>query len=461
MSEQQYAESGSAPSSPRWLRLRYWLIGSVLVVLVLLTASVRTWYRHHQMIHELFGGYGYHSSGGQVGGFPDTPFIVDGPLWIRSALESDISPFDCLKSVYLYFPDALADPRVKLRLLAQERELRDVRIAFEQDASADDSLFEYFKDLRQLEKLTAETISLPGDGLKHLKQATDLTSLELKLAGPISGLNVLRELKSLETLKLDLAAAFSTDAAPNVSSEIAANSARALSHLERLRVLHLRGWKVGPEAFEALTTNPSLVEVRLEGGQLDSHCVAWLARIPKLQKLYLSPSFWPLEPGMFAALQGSNIEELGLYGIPDETSIADLFRGVETLPKLKILKGFLPKNSADIALCARCFPELTWLRLRSTKPNRSFRYPGDWEPPLRTSSAKITDDDVKLLATLQHLEQLELGANPITDEAVEFLGQMKSLKEIDVSQTDITPAGRAKFTQLLPAVRLGFSVHER
>ena len=68
--------------------------------------------------------------------------------------------------------------------------------------------------------------------------------------------------------------------------------------------------------------------------------------------------------------------------------------------------------------------------------------------------AKITDDDLKTLERMPHLEALFLGNTPITDDSVKYLKTMRQLEMLSVSGTNMSPAGVAELKRRLPETKI-------
>jgi uncharacterized membrane protein len=74
---------------------------------------------------------------------------------------------------------------------------------------------------------------------------------------------------------------------------------------------------------------------------------------------------------------------------------------------------------------------------------------------LRLSRNDITDRTVASLASMSHLERLNLYANPgITDASVDPLAGLASLRRLDVWRTNITEAGVARLRELRPDLEI-------
>lgn len=443
--EPQSAGTEATSQTSRWMQLRYWIGGSIVLMLLLISPLMRTWYRRHQMIQTFFGGYKNHDA--QQQGMGGRPFDVHGPKWARDQLASDISPFDSLKLARVYG----AQPS-ELGLIADEHELRVLDVGFHYASPVDDSVLHHLKDLKLLQELTLQGISFRGDGLKHLKQAIDLRLLRVQLVAPVHGLKSLQELESLEVLNIQFRQFESKDWEENHDSAVATDAVRAVSNLRKLKELSLDVGPADPAAYEALTTNPSLTELHLGPIRLTHSIAQWLARIPKLRRLFHSRYRSTIEAGAIAAFNGSKLEFLSLDNRDEPLSCHELLEGVDVLPKLTTLHGVTPTTGEEIELLARCVPQLKNLSLGDTKPRADA---SGQDSPAPESVSLMSNRDLKPLVRMPHLEQLLLGRNGFTDEAVELLGQLKSLKEIDLSETDITDAGRSRLKQLLPNVRIG------
>jgi len=68
---------------------------------------------------------------------------------------------------------------------------------------------------------------------------------------------------------------------------------------------------------------------------------------------------------------------------------------------------------------------------------------------------RISDADVKRLASLPHLKSLIVGYSSITDEAVPSIASMKALRRIDLYGTQLTPQGIARLRESRPDLIIG------
>ncbi len=63
----------------------------------------------------------------------------------------------------------------------------------------------------------------------------------------------------------------------------------------------------------------------------------------------------------------------------------------------------------------------------------------------------VTDSDIKVIVSLNHLQRLSLRGMPVTDEAVDQLARFRSLKHLDVRETRISEQGLSRLKAALPS----------
>lgn len=426
------------PQTPRWRRKRYWFLAVVLLMLLAMSPNFGVWYRRHQMIQHLFGGYGKQYAPA------DRPFVLFDDSWPRKLLDADhITPFDRVK-----FADLELTKTSDLKWITHEKELLALTVHLPMPDGSDDSGFEVLAGLTLLEELKIIGVSLRGDGLKHIKRLPNLTYLGLKMTGSSPGIT---ELRGHPTIKLLVLIAPPLPAGePSMTSSLPGNASdivHAIREMPRLESLSFIG---SPEAsaFESLSTNPRLTYVTIEAANLDSVAINSLARIKQLKTLVL----WkcPIEAGAFASFSGHPLEELRFKDMP----LSELLRGVETLPELRKLDGSDPESDEEIAMLVKCLPKLESLALGDTAADQERYKPNPVAEPIKIARGKITDEGIKHLVKLSNLRELALGCNQITDASIEVLSQIKQLKVLYLSGTPITDQGYRRLEKLLPETEI-------
>jgi hypothetical protein len=75
-----------------------------------------------------------------------------------------------------------------------------------------------------------------------------------------------------------------------------------------------------------------------------------------------------------------------------------------------------------------------------------------------TMCGNLTDDELKLIATMKHLENLELGSIPIDEARMPLLRQFAHLKALRLTnpRAPFSAAMQEKITAALPGVALKF-----
>jgi len=75
-------------------------------------------------------------------------------------------------------------------------------------------------------------------------------------------------------------------------------------------------------------------------------------------------------------------------------------------------------------------------------------------PREKATFPPVTDNDLVVIASLNHLQRLTLRGMPITDGAIDQLACFRSLKELDVRETRISETGISRLKAALPSCEI-------
>lgn len=431
-SSESSAEPLTAPP-PRCLRMRYWFVGSVLLVLLLMIPMLRSWHRRHQLFQhfqsDAYGQWSLHK-----------PFEFGPETLPRKRFPAaPIGPWDRLIFAALK-PSSSND----LRLLTDEVDLVCVHVEFQLPNGGSDKGFEVFSALTHLEHVTIQHATLKSDGLMHLHALPKLRYLALKLIPPIDGIRELRSHPTLEELEISFERVDQEHEGQR-DPRIASAVVDAVSGMPKLTRLCLT---VGsPNSYDSLATNPELQSLELNDARLSKAHFESIARIRSLTELEVGAC--EIEDGALAGLLGSRISRLNLF--VDRIPLSELLPRDLQLPQVTSFGSYPAEDDSEVAMLTHCFPNVTWLKLGDTASLPEELHWGLLDgPPIGDARGKITDAAVISIARLKYLQRLYLGCNEITDAAIEFLGRMKSLKQLDVRRARLSPAGIARLKELLP-----------
>lgn len=426
---------------PRWRRKRYWILGLVVLLLLAMSPNFGVWYRRHQMIQHLFGGYGKENS---IGKSPQ--YFLAQEAWPRKYLDwINITPFDRLA-----LADLVPQESTELKWIAGEDRLTELSIFFPVLNGGDDAGFEALAGLNSLEWLVIREVSLRDSGLKHIKGLPKLRFLELGLRDASPGIVELSGHPTIQDLSFRESKNFVDSPEARIElGKVMTAAVLATRDMPRLKHLSFVG-AADASAYEVLSTNPNLSELEISSANLDLKTMSSLARIQHLKELVL----WKcqIEPGAFAGLNGSHVQKVEVTGI--EYPLPELLRGVDTLPNLRTLEGSRPESDEEIALLAKCLPRLEKLKLGDTSDYPEWHKPGSGDEPVKEARGKITDEGLKHLSSLSHLTDLDLGRNLITGASIETLGHMQQLKDLNMGWTRFSLKDWRRLQELLPNTRV-------
>ena len=72
-------------------------------------------------------------------------------------------------------------------------------------------------------------------------------------------------------------------------------------------------------------------------------------------------------------------------------------------------------------------------------------------PREKATIPPVTDNDIKVIVSLNQLQRLSLRGMPITDAAVDQLTRFQNLQYLDVRQTQISAQGLSRLKEALPS----------
>jgi hypothetical protein len=191
-----------------------------------------------------------------------------------------------------------------------------------------------------------------------------------------------------------------------------------------LRRLGVHNLQLEDRHLEQLSDLKELGELWLGSDRITAEGMAHVARLPRLERLYLygtKADAQTLEPLAAAKLKEFGASEKDF----DDESAA------------------LAKNWSDL--------EALYLGNTSLSDTGLSHVPG--LPRLKVlelADTKITDASAPLLGKMQNLETLNLEGTALTDAAIPELKKLKKLKALDVSGTQITQEGAESLKEALP-----------
>ena len=100
-------------------------------------------------------------------------------------------------------------------------------------------------------------------------------------------------------------------------------------------------------------------------------------------------------------------------------------------------------------------PKLTTLLIQRTQITGSGfgDLPGGLKTLWMQRNTPVTDEGLRNLSHLKHLETLHLAGTQVTDEGLPHLEKLNSLRELYLATTT-SPAARAKLTKVLPDCKI-------
>lgn len=258
--------------------------------------------------------------------------------------------------------------------------------------------FEHVGHLTGLESLNIISTKFNDEWMPNIAKLTHLKSLRFTNNGKLTdaGMVQLAGLKDLENFNF-------------VGTAITGRAYAKFDGFTKLTHVSHRGSSIDDEGLKELCDHlPNLESISLAHAKFTDAGAPNLAKLTKLKGL-----------------------ELGAHATPDA------LKNITSLPLeyLQLGEGFDKSESLPIIKNIKSLKRLTL-----------------------TNCKAITDDDLKLLATMTQLESLELGSPQLPDERLPLLQGFAFLKELTLTNRPkgYAPQTQAKIKALLPKVTVKF-----
>jgi internalin A len=290
---------------------------------------------------------------------------------------------------------------IALSAITQLEQLRDLRAFFSVGEGADNQ--SRLARLRHLERLDLSSSQISPKFFADVAGVTSLKSLELGSLEPDIDLRRLRELPSLERLKLS-------------GGDVNRSRIESLTELPRLHALDLSFASLGAGELAALGRLTRIEGLNLSKTALTDSGVAHVKKLRRLKELNL---YWNeiTDSGVKELASLEHLQTLRLA----RTRIAD--------PALGLLSGLPNLSELDIS----------GTDVTDNGVKQLQRFPR--LDRLSVSGPYITDEGIKELSKVSHLRQLTLSGTRITDAGLESLKPLSQLTHLDVDATRITDRG--------------------
>lgn len=288
-------------------------------------------------------------------------------------------------------------------------------------------------------------LAMPGQAVKDLtaswtqdadidkvienRQVTVLRLAETRVTD--AGLERLRDAEFLREIDLYFAEFFTDD------------GIAALSGLNRLERLNLRGTRVTSRAFNAIAKMTGLRELDISYTQIDDSGVDLLADLPLLERLSIGGN--RIGPAAISSLRliptlrhldlsGMQRVDSGHWGVPLNPQVLAELGGLERLETLR-LKGAVINDIGADRPGLKLETRETLERLELLSGMKSLR-------ELDVSRTPIDSNGLKALRALPSLRVLRLSnAGKVDDAAVDVLANWTTLTEVWLDGTAVTPDG--------------------
>ena len=329
-------------------------------------------------------------------------------------------------------------PNGKLLPLAELTELKSIDL--EHCRSITDEGLRYLRPLTKVETLILDHVRITDDGLAHIGGMAELHTLSLH-STEVTGLGLghLRSLPKLKRLDLyftdmcdfgieHLAAHRQLEYLNLSKSAVAVDEIRHLAGLTNLRELNLNNTKMNDESLAHLTGMKKLVRLNLKHTNTTNYG-RWKLR-KSLPVCQITPEIDILRAEAVDRMTQrqrdvvSEIETNDYYVWNDNEVEFDFFTQGD--PVVAIQCEDLNIDGSRLAE----FPDIRRLIIESSN---------------------ITDDDIRHLSKLEHLDSLELKrVRKVTDAGLAHLEGMTQLRKLVLEYTGTTNYGRWKLQQTLP-----------
>lgn len=267
-----------------------------------------------------------------------------------------------------------------------------------EDDPYDAAFFEHLGHITTLESLNIISTKFNDAWMPNIAKLNNLKTLRFTNNGKLTdaGMELLAGLKNLETFNF-------------VGTAITGKAYAKFHGFTKLTRVSHRGSSIDDAGLKELCEHlPNLESLSLAHAKFTDAGAVHLAKLTKLKGL-----------------------ELGAHATPDA------LKHITTLPLeyLQLGEGFDKSESLPIIKGIKALKRLTLTNCKNT-----------------------SDDDLKVLATMNQLDSLELGGLPLTDERIEQLKGFAFLKELKLVNrpTGYPEAQQARIKSLLPKVAVKF-----
>jgi hypothetical protein len=267
------------------------------------------------------------------------------------------------------------------------------------DDPYDAAFFEHLGHISTLESLNVISTKFNDAWMPHIAKLTNLKTLRFTNNGPLTdaGMEQLAGLKNLESFSF-------------VGTKITGKAYAKFDGFTKLIKVSHRGSSINDEGLKELCDHlPNLESISLAHAKFTDTGAPHLAKLTKLKGFEIGTS--NATPACLKHIQELPLESLQLGEGFDKSEALPMITGIKTLKRLTL-----------------------------------------------TNCKTTTDDDLKLLATMNHLESLELGSPLLPDERLPLLQRFAFLKELKLidRQKGYPAETQAKIKALLPKVDVKF-----
>jgi hypothetical protein len=267
------------------------------------------------------------------------------------------------------------------------------------DDPYDAAFFEHLGHISTLEYLNVISTKASDDWIKPLGRLTNLKTLRFTNNGKLTdaGMEIFAGLKNLETFSF-------------VGTGITGRAYAKCAGWSTVRKVSHRGSKIDDEGLKELCDHlPNLESISLAHAHFTDVGAPNLAKLKKLKGLEIGAA--DATPASLKHIQALPLEYLQLGEGFDKSESLPMIAGINTLKRLTL-----------------------------------------------TNCKAITDDDLKVLASMKQIESLELGSLALPDERLPIFQAFSHLKELKLidRMTGYPAETQAKIKGMLPKVAVTF-----
>lgn len=267
------------------------------------------------------------------------------------------------------------------------------------DDPYDASFFEHLGHITTLESLNIISTKFNDTWMPHIAKLTNLKTLRFTNNGVLtdSGMEQLAGLQNLESFSF-------------VGTKITGMAYAKFEGFSKLIKVSHRGSSINDEGLKELCDHlPNLESISLAHAKFTDAGAVHLAKLTKLKGFEIGTS--NATPASLKHIQALPLESLQLGEGFDKSEALPMISPIKTLKRLTL-----------------------------------------------TNCKTTTDDDLKVLATMTHLESLELGSPQLPDERLPVLQGFAFLKELKLidRQKGYPDETKTKIKALLPMVEVKF-----